>query len=181
MEQTVPLRTIQIVARPQSELKLPTGGIGGVSRSPTFLSREDALRQAPWLIAPPSLEGGFDLKQTIDSSDVKPGGGTFSDFRLIYGDEDGRAILTRETLVRDYVQGPNLLPQVTVYGALKPFEVSSSPAAMLTIDEAVISETARIPAIMRIYIERDGVLVEVEGPPRGSTVLLQVAEGLVAT
>lgn len=179
MVQKVNLETIEVVAKPQDEMRLPssTPAQVGTSAKPSDVA---SLRQtAPWVSTPSSLRGDYQLKHAFDASLKNPDGAIFSDYQLVYFRSDGQGVLIRQSLVGNYGDGSELQHEVTVYGSLQSISIGDSPGALLTLEEMKISESARVPPLARVIVEREGVLVEVEGPPSQVADLLEVTRSFL--
>jgi hypothetical protein len=181
MTQRVKLQTIEVVARPQIEMRIPKQS--GTKAVSTFepISLAAARQQAPWLVAPPSLPAGHEFQQAFDASIARPDGSRFPEFHLIYVKPGEPGMIIRQALISDYPRRESGRPEILMYGELEPMRFGDSPAALLTVQEMVISASVRIPAIARVYTERDGVLIEVEVPPKWMADAISAAHALVAS
>lgn len=179
MTQEVTLETIHVIARKQDEMRLPSEGPAEHTPNVTPIDIQRARERADWLLTPSSLRGGYELEHAFDVSVERSDGTIFSDYHLVYVRQDGMAALVRQTLVRDYPSGPEGSSQVSIYGRLEPIDVGGHAGALLTLTEMTISESARVPPLARVYVERQGVLLEIDGSPAHVSELREVAHNFL--
>lgn len=88
-------------------------------------------------------------------------------------------MLIRQTLSEDYPVGTDGKPEIAMHGRLQPVSLAGSQAALLNFEEVIISDSARMPARARIFAERDGVLIQVQGDPKQLDDLVLAAQALL--
>jgi len=182
---TLRLNTIELVAEPVGALasKVDIRKLqAGPGFAPEAIAPSAAQERANFaLTAPPSLPGGYTLAEVYDTSHPTPEGGSFQQFVALYTNGEHKApIVVRFSDIDNYPMETGGRRVLRTYGNLQALTVGGKVVGLLAADEVKVAPSVAIGNFVRLYIETDVALIQIEGHPRWQSDIVAAAEHVLS-